>query len=82
MKIAWMLTLSLLFLAGCASGPPADPNNICNILANEKGWKKDARKAQKRWGLLLPLPARTQHVPQARRLVLCRAPFREAVEVQ
>ena len=51
MKIAWMLTLSLLFLAGCASGPPADPNNICNILANEKGWKKDARKAHKRWGL-------------------------------
>ena len=51
MKIAWMLTLSLLFVAGCASGPPADPNNICGILANEKGWKKDARKAQKRWGL-------------------------------
>ena len=51
MKIAWMLTLSLLFLAGCALGPPADPNNICNILASEKGWKKDARKAHKRWGL-------------------------------
>jgi hypothetical protein len=32
-------------------GTPADPNNICRILAEERGWKKDARKAYKRWGL-------------------------------
>ena len=51
MKKFWMLALGILIVGGCTSGPPADPNNICRILADEKGWKKDARKAQKRWGL-------------------------------
>ena len=48
-----LLAFSLLVaaLSGCASGPPADPNNICRVLADERGWKKDARKAYKRWGL-------------------------------
>ena len=48
-----LLALSLLvsLLSSCASGPPADPNNICRVLADERGWKKDARKAYKRWGL-------------------------------
>ena len=45
------LVLVGVVLSGCASGPPADPNNICRILADERGWKKDARKAYKRWGL-------------------------------
>ncbi len=38
-------------LGGCASGPPADPNNICYIFKEHRGWAKDAKKAQKRWGL-------------------------------
>ena len=51
MKKFWMLALGIFIVGGCTSGPPADPNNICRILADERGWKKDARKAQKRWGL-------------------------------
>ena len=38
-------------LAGCAAGQPKDPNNICYILKEHKGWYKDAKKARKRWGL-------------------------------
>lgn len=45
------LTLMAALFMGCASGPPSDPNNICRILAEEKRWTKDAKKAQKRWGL-------------------------------
>ena len=44
MKKFWMLALGILIVGGCTSGPPADPNNICRILADEKGWKK--RRAQ------------------------------------
>ena len=44
-------SLLVAALSSCASGPPADPNNICRVLADERGWKKDARKAYKRWGL-------------------------------
>ena len=34
------LVLVAVVLSGCASGPPADPNKICRILADERGWKK------------------------------------------
>ena len=50
MRLMFVILAALVF-SGCASGPPADPNNLCRILADEKGWKKDARKARKRWGL-------------------------------
>ena len=46
-----VMMVSAALFVGCASGPPADPNNICRVLAEEKSWKKDARKARKRWGL-------------------------------
>ncbi len=48
----WVLPLvGLLVLAGCASAPPQDPDNICRIFDERPKWYKAARKAEKRWGL-------------------------------
>jgi hypothetical protein len=41
----------LVGLAGCSGTPPAQPGDICEVFREKSGWYKDARRAQKRWGL-------------------------------
>lgn len=41
----------LSVVASCASSPPVDPNNICEIFDEKSSWKRAAKKAEKRWGL-------------------------------
>jgi hypothetical protein len=43
--------LMLLGLVSCSSSPPAKPDDICAVFREKSGWYKDARRAQKRWGL-------------------------------
>ena len=52
--LALSLLVSLLSSWHWASGRP---NNICRVLADERGWK-DARKAYKRWDCRLILVLR------------------------
>ena len=38
-------------LAGCASkAPPDKPHNLCHVFKEKRGWYKDAKKANQRWG--------------------------------
>ena len=46
-----LLLLVAATLGSCASAPPKDPNNICTILSENKGWYSATAKASKRWGL-------------------------------
>ncbi|WP_439106767.1 transglycosylase SLT domain-containing protein [Congregibacter sp.] len=46
--------LAVLF-GGCATSPPRDLDNICNIFDDKKGWYEDARKAEKAWGSSIPV---------------------------
>lgn len=43
--------LALLLASGLANAAPKDPNNICTILAQNKGWYTAAVKASQRWEL-------------------------------
>jgi hypothetical protein len=49
-RAGWLLLLFLLSLAGCASSPPRDINNICSVFKEKKGWYQSALASQKRWG--------------------------------
>ncbi len=42
--------LLCLQLAGCATLPPASPDNVCSIFKDKRGWHSVATKAQKKWG--------------------------------
>jgi len=44
------LLLLLLQLAGCATLPPARPDNVCSIFQQKRGWHSVATKAEKKWG--------------------------------
>ena len=45
-----VLLMLCLGVGGCASGG-GNPANICSLLKENRSWVKDARRAQKRWGL-------------------------------
>lgn len=45
----------LLLLGGCATRPPANPNNLCDIFDDKSSWYKKARAAEKNWGSPIPV---------------------------
>lgn len=45
------LLLIALIMSSCASVPPQQPNNACEIFDEKRGWYKAARKAKKKWGM-------------------------------
>lgn len=44
------LSLVLLSLFACASSPPSNTSNICDIFDEKDDWYDDAAKSKKRWG--------------------------------
>ena len=36
-------------IAGCASTPPTNPTDICDIFIEKRSWYRDARRASQRW---------------------------------
>jgi hypothetical protein len=46
----------LVCLAGCASAPPRNPENICAIFKEKEDWYQAARKTQDKWGVPVQVP--------------------------
>ncbi|GMG87827.1 hypothetical protein [Biformimicrobium ophioploci] len=42
-------------LGGCATAPPANLENVCEIFSEKKGWYADAYQASKRWNASIPV---------------------------
>jgi hypothetical protein len=51
----------LLLLAGCAGGPPRQPDDLCALFAEKRGWYKASRAAEQRWGAPLAIPMAILH---------------------
>ena len=47
--------LSILILAGCSTSPPTNPEDLCAIFDEKRGWQKDAEEAAARWGASIPV---------------------------
>ena len=47
-KNLWIIVF-MLVLAGCASPPPRDVNNICNIFHQYPHWRSETLDVQRRW---------------------------------
>ena len=49
------LALLAAVLAGCASAPPENPDDLCAIFREEGSWYKHARSSYRRWGSPIPV---------------------------
>ena len=48
--LRWIISsLIIATLVACASAPPKNISNLCEIFTEKKGWYKDSRKASKKW---------------------------------
>ncbi|MFS1525001.1 transglycosylase SLT domain-containing protein [Microbulbifer sp. 2304DJ12-6] len=45
-----VLFTSAALSAGCATSPPENPDDLCSIFQDKKGWYAEARGAEKQWG--------------------------------
>ncbi|ADH85570.1 membrane protein [Desulfurivibrio alkaliphilus] len=57
-----LLLAATLVLGGCATRPPANSNNLCEIFEENRSWHRQARQAEKRWGI--PVPVKMAFVHQ------------------
>ncbi|MFT7558622.1 MAG: hypothetical protein ACI93R_000517 [Flavobacteriales bacterium] len=54
LRLCLIIAVVSLFTA-CASVPPANPNDICDVFDEKPSWYKDAKKAEKRWNISLEI---------------------------
>ena len=53
--ITAVMLLCVFFLSGCATRPPSNPNNICDIFDDKPDWYKAAKKSEDKWGSSVPV---------------------------
>lgn len=54
---AWCaLALVAVWVSGCSTAPPHNPENICEIFRSQPSWHTAAVKAQNKWGAPLQVP--------------------------
>ena len=44
-----LVVVAGIVVAGCASTPPTNPANVCDIFVEKRSWYRDARGASQRW---------------------------------
>lgn len=74
---AALLLLCLSLVAGCATRPPSDLDNVCAIFDEKRGWYRGARRAEKAWGV--PIPVLMAFVHQESRFVAKAKPPRKKI---
>ncbi|MDX1656390.1 MAG: transglycosylase SLT domain-containing protein [Candidatus Competibacteraceae bacterium] len=55
LTVTLLAALVALLAMGCASAPPRNPNDACAIFAQYPHWYREARRAQERWGVPVPV---------------------------
>ncbi|WP_163935983.1 hypothetical protein [Paraferrimonas sp. SM1919] len=51
-----IISISLIALAGCATPPPRDPENICAIFTENRDWYEAAKDTREKWGVPVHVP--------------------------
>lgn len=55
LKFLLLPLMTFLLLAGCATPPPKDQSNICQMFRDNDDWYRDAKAMRKRWGTPISL---------------------------
>ncbi|WP_160152334.1 hypothetical protein [Microbulbifer sp. ALW1] len=60
LKLA-LLALPMLLMAGCATTPPSNTDNICEIFREKDDWYHDAAKSSRKWNTPIATMMATLH---------------------
>jgi hypothetical protein len=71
-----MLVLTLV-LAGCATSPPSQTDDLCDIFREKSGWYGGARKSRSQWGVPISVMMAIMH--QESRFVATAKPPRKKI---
>lgn len=75
-QIPIILVLTLV-LAGCATSPPSQTDDLCDIFREKSGWYEGARKARSQWGVPISVMMAIMH--QESRFVATAKPPRKKI---
>jgi hypothetical protein len=64
-------------LVGCATSPPSQTDNLCDIFREKSGWYEDARKSRSQWGVPISVMMAIMH--QESRFVATAKPPRKKI---
>ena len=45
-----LVVIGMTVMLGCATSPPEQVDNVCDIFREKSGWYEDAKESQARWG--------------------------------
>ena len=72
-----IVALICAFLSACATSPPSDVNDVCEIFREKSGWYKDAKKSRARWDAPISVMMAIMH--QESRFVATAKPPRQKI---
>ena len=72
-----VVILPTILVAGCATSPPSQTDDICEIFREKSGWYEDARKSRSEWGVPISVMMAIMH--QESRFVATAKPPRKKI---
>ena len=76
-RTAFLFALLIVLVSSCASSPPKNTSNLCEIFKEKRSWYKHAKKASKRWNI--PIAVNMAFIHQESRFVAKAKPPRKKI---
>lgn len=71
------VAIALLMIVGCATSPPEQVGNVCDIFREKSGWHSDAKESRARWGV--PISVSMAFMYQESRFIATAKPPRKKI---
>ncbi len=72
-----IVAFALLMIVGCATPPPEQVGNVCDIFREKSGWYGDAKESRARWGV--PISVSMAFMYQESRFIATAKPPRKKI---
>ena len=72
-----IVVFALLMIVGCATSPPEQVDNVCDIFREKSGWHSDAKESRARWGV--PISVSMAFMYQESRFIATAKPPRKKI---
>ena len=72
-----IVAFALLMTVGCATSPPEQVDNVCDIFREKSGWYSDVKESRARWGV--PISVSMAFMHQESRFIATAKPPRKKI---